>query len=53
MSAQAEKQSVRMQLERVENELQISQEQNSQLTTRLHKAEREVNMLTSQVSPPL
>ncbi|KAG9345776.1 hypothetical protein JZ751_008921 [Albula glossodonta] len=46
---EAEKQSLRLQLERLESELRLSQEQNTQLTTRLHKAEREVNVLTSQV----
>ncbi|XP_028810066.1 centrosomal protein of 83 kDa isoform X2 [Denticeps clupeoides] len=46
---EAEKQSVKMQLERTESELQLSHEQITQLTTRLHKAEREVNSLTSQV----
>ncbi|KAJ3612231.1 hypothetical protein NHX12_020507 [Muraenolepis orangiensis] len=48
-SLEAERQSVRLQLERVENELRLAHEQNSQLTGRLHKAEREVNTLTCQV----
>lgn len=48
--SQAERQSLRMQLERLGSELQLSHEQNTQLTGRLHKAEREVNTLTSQVS---
>lgn len=48
--SQAERQSLRLQLERLGSELQLSHEQNTQLTGRLHKAEREVNTLTSQVS---
>lgn len=40
---------MRLQLERMESELHQSHEQNSQLTGRLHKAEREVNSLTCQV----
>uniref|UniRef100_A0A673XXL0 Centrosomal protein 83 n=1 Tax=Salmo trutta TaxID=8032 RepID=A0A673XXL0_SALTR len=46
---EAERQSLRLQLERLGSELQLSHEQNTQLTGRLHKAEREVNTLTSQV----
>ncbi|XP_067110558.1 centrosomal protein of 83 kDa isoform X2 [Osmerus mordax] len=46
---EAERQSLRLQLERLESELQLSHEQNTLLTSRLHKAEREVNSLTSQV----
>lgn len=46
---QSEKQSVCMQLERVEKELRLSHEQNTVLTSRLHKAEREINTLKSQV----
>ncbi|MFT7812576.1 centrosomal protein of 83 kDa [Arapaima gigas] len=46
---EAEKQSLRLHLERLENELQLSQEQNNLVTTRLHKAEREVSALSSQV----
>uniref|UniRef100_A0AAQ6ABD5 Centrosomal protein 83 n=1 Tax=Amphiprion ocellaris TaxID=80972 RepID=A0AAQ6ABD5_AMPOC len=40
-SLEAERQSLRLQLERMESELHLSHEQNSQLTGRLHKAERE------------
>lgn len=40
---------MRMQLERMEREVHSSLEQNSQLTGRLNKAEREVNALTCQV----
>lgn len=43
---------MRLQLERTEKELQLSHEQNSQLTGRLHKAEREVTSLSSQVGKP-
>lgn len=43
---------MRLQLERTEKELQLSHEQNSQLTGRLHKAEREVASLSSQVGEP-
>uniref|UniRef100_A0A3Q1EJ89 Centrosomal protein of 83 kDa-like n=1 Tax=Acanthochromis polyacanthus TaxID=80966 RepID=A0A3Q1EJ89_9TELE len=43
----AECQSLRLQLERMESELHLSHEQNSQLTGRLHKAEREMNSITS------
>ncbi|XP_028256680.1 centrosomal protein of 83 kDa isoform X2 [Parambassis ranga] len=46
---EVEHQSLRLQLERVESELQLSHEQNSQLTGQLHKAEREVNSLTCQI----
>ncbi|XP_041110744.1 centrosomal protein of 83 kDa [Polyodon spathula] len=46
-SLEAEKQSLRLQLERFEKELQLSHEQNTQLTSKLHKAEREVNALTN------
>ncbi|XP_073336563.1 centrosomal protein of 83 kDa [Pagrus major] len=48
-SLEAERQSLRLQLERTESELNLSHEQNSQLTGRLHKAEREVNSLTCQM----
>ncbi|XP_075456525.1 centrosomal protein of 83 kDa [Ascaphus truei] len=48
-SLEAEKQSVKMQLERLEKELHVTTEQNAILTTKLHKAEREVNALTSRV----
>ena len=50
---QAERQSLRLLLERTESELNLSHEQNSQLTGRLHKAERGVNSLTCQVCWPL
>ncbi|RXM30851.1 Centrosomal protein of 83 kDa [Acipenser ruthenus] len=39
-SLEAEKQSLRKQLDRFEKELQLSHEQNTQLTSKLHKAER-------------
>ncbi|XP_078276165.1 centrosomal protein of 83 kDa [Rhinoraja longicauda] len=45
-SLEAEKQSLKMHLERLEQELQLVLEQNTQLTTKLHKAEREVNALS-------
>lgn len=48
-SLEAERQSLRQQLERMERELHLSNEQNSQLTGRLHKAEREVSSLTCQI----
>ncbi|XP_061570694.1 centrosomal protein of 83 kDa [Cololabis saira] len=48
-SLEAERQSLRMQLERMESELHLSNEQNSHLTGRLHKAEREINALTCQM----
>ncbi|KAJ8006822.1 hypothetical protein DPEC_G00111210 [Dallia pectoralis] len=48
-SLEAERQSLSLQLDRLESELQQSREQNTQLTARLHKAEREVNALNSQV----
>ncbi|XP_029969067.1 centrosomal protein of 83 kDa isoform X2 [Salarias fasciatus] len=46
---EAERQSLRQQLERMESELRLSHEQNSQLTGKLHKAEREVNSLTGEI----
>ncbi|XP_035281904.1 centrosomal protein of 83 kDa isoform X1 [Anguilla anguilla] len=46
---EAEKQSLRLQAERLESELRLSLEQSTTLTGRLHKAERQVNLLTSQV----
>lgn len=49
---QSERQSLRLQLERTEKELQQCHEQNSQLTGRLHRAEREVTSLSSQVRKP-
>lgn len=48
-SLEAERQSLRLQLERMESELKSTLEQNSQLTGKLHKAEREVNSLSCQV----
>ncbi|XP_053518169.1 centrosomal protein of 83 kDa isoform X2 [Artibeus jamaicensis] len=48
-SLEAEKQSVKLQAERLEKELQASNEQNTILISRLHKAEREINTLTSKV----
>lgn len=48
-SLEAEKQSVKLQAERLEKELQSSNEQNTLLISKLHKAEREVNALTSKV----
>ncbi|KAM9845951.1 centrosomal protein of 83 kDa isoform 2-T2 [Aulostomus maculatus] len=46
---EVERQSLRLQLERMESELHLSHEQVSQLTGRLHKAEREVNSLSCQI----
>lgn len=46
---QSEKQSVCLQLERVEKELRLSHEQSAALTGKLHKAEREINALNIQV----
>ncbi|XP_064417934.1 centrosomal protein of 83 kDa [Latimeria chalumnae] len=48
-SLEAEKQSVRLQLDRLEKELQLATEQNNLLTSKLHRAEREVNTLSSKV----
>ncbi|KAJ6656375.1 hypothetical protein lerEdw1_003878 [Lerista edwardsae] len=48
-SLEAEKQSVKLQLERIEKELQMSNEQNTILTGKLHKAEREKSALTTKV----
>uniref|UniRef100_A0A8B9JSN8 Centrosomal protein 83 n=1 Tax=Astyanax mexicanus TaxID=7994 RepID=A0A8B9JSN8_ASTMX len=48
-AVKSEKQSVRMQLERVEKELRSTLEQNTLLTSKLHKAEREINTLSSQL----
>ncbi|XP_016135580.1 centrosomal protein of 83 kDa [Sinocyclocheilus grahami] len=39
----------RMQLDRTESELRLSQEQNTLLTSKLHKAEREIHSLNSQI----
>ncbi|KAF5901670.1 centrosomal protein of 83 kDa isoform X1, partial [Clarias magur] len=47
-SLESEKQSVCMQLDRVEKELRLSHEQNAVLTGKLNKAEREINALNSQ-----
>ncbi|XP_045149391.1 centrosomal protein of 83 kDa isoform X3 [Echinops telfairi] len=47
--SEAEKQSAKLQCERLEKELQSSSEQNSLFLSKLHKAEREVTVLTSQV----
>ncbi|CAL1568705.1 unnamed protein product [Knipowitschia caucasica] len=46
---EAERQSLRLHLERVETELKSTLEQNSDLTGKLHKAEREVNSLNCQI----
>ncbi|XP_059361324.1 centrosomal protein of 83 kDa isoform X2 [Carassius carassius] len=46
---EAEKQSIHMQLDRTESELRLSLEQNTLLTGKLHKAEREINSLNSQI----
>ncbi|KAE8615371.1 hypothetical protein XENTR_v10008496 [Xenopus tropicalis] len=46
-SLEAEKQSMKLQLERLEKELHESTEQNTILTAKLHKMEREVNALSS------
>lgn len=48
-SLEAEKQSVKLHVERLEKELQSSNEQNTVLISKLHKAEREINSLTSKV----
>ncbi|XP_022351035.1 centrosomal protein of 83 kDa [Enhydra lutris kenyoni] len=48
-SLEAEKQSAKLQAERLEKELQSSTEQNTVLISKLHKAEREINTLTSKV----
>lgn len=48
-SLEAEKQSVKLHTERLEKELQSSNEQNTVLISKLHKAEREINALTSKV----
>ncbi|XP_025737169.1 centrosomal protein of 83 kDa isoform X2 [Callorhinus ursinus] len=47
--SEAEKQSAKLQAERLEKELQSSSEQNTVLISKLHKAEREINTLTSKV----
>ncbi|KAJ0056853.1 hypothetical protein NL108_000635, partial [Boleophthalmus pectinirostris] len=48
-SLEAERQSLRLQLERIDTELKTTLEQNSELTAKLHKAEREVNSLNCQI----
>uniref|UniRef100_A0A8C6QT28 Centrosomal protein 83 n=3 Tax=Nannospalax galili TaxID=1026970 RepID=A0A8C6QT28_NANGA len=48
-SLEAEKQSAKLQAERLEKELQSSNEQNTCLISKLHKADQEVNGLTSKV----
>ncbi|XP_059510695.1 centrosomal protein of 83 kDa isoform X2 [Stegostoma tigrinum] len=48
-SLEAEKQSIKLQHERLEKELQLVLEQNTQLTSKLFKAEREVNALSSKL----
>ncbi|XP_077195171.1 centrosomal protein of 83 kDa isoform X2 [Paroedura picta] len=48
-SLEAEKQSVKMQLERAEKELLLNNDQNAVLTSKLHKAEREISALTTKV----
>nr|XP_028602994.1 centrosomal protein of 83 kDa isoform X2 [Podarcis muralis] len=47
--SEAEKQSLKLQLERIEKELQMSSEQNTLLRSKLHKAEREISALTTKV----
>ncbi|XP_033018295.1 centrosomal protein of 83 kDa isoform X3 [Lacerta agilis] len=47
--SEAEKQSLKLQLERIEKELQMSIEQNTLLRSKLHKAEREISALTTKV----
>ncbi|XP_072327974.1 centrosomal protein of 83 kDa isoform X1 [Scyliorhinus torazame] len=48
-SLEAEKQSIKLQQERLEKELLLVLEQNTQLTSKLYKAEREVNALSSKL----
>ncbi|XP_074258520.1 centrosomal protein of 83 kDa isoform X2 [Saimiri boliviensis] len=48
-SLEAEKQSAKLRAERLEKELQSSNEQNTCLINKLHKAEREINTLSSKV----
>ncbi|XP_044533708.1 centrosomal protein of 83 kDa isoform X2 [Gracilinanus agilis] len=48
-SLEAEKQSATLQYDRVEKELQSTNEQNTLLISKLHKAEREITALTSEV----
>ncbi|XP_055483893.1 centrosomal protein of 83 kDa isoform X2 [Psammomys obesus] len=47
--SEAEKQSAKLQAERLEKELQSSDEQNTCLLSKLHKADREISALTSEV----
>ncbi|XP_050995801.1 centrosomal protein of 83 kDa [Acomys russatus] len=48
-SLEAEKQSAKLQAERLERELQSSNEQNTSLISKLHKADREISALSSEV----
>ncbi|KAM9169858.1 centrosomal protein of 83 kDa isoform 5-T6 [Pangshura tecta] len=48
-SLEAEKQSAKLQIDRIEKELQMSNEQNTVLTSKLHKAEREISALATKV----
>ncbi|XP_073507791.1 centrosomal protein of 83 kDa [Phyllobates terribilis] len=48
-SLEAEKQSLKLQHERLENELQAATEQNDILNKKLHKAERDLHSLTSRI----
>nr|XP_008176957.1 centrosomal protein of 83 kDa isoform X1 [Chrysemys picta bellii]XP_042715751.1 centrosomal protein of 83 kDa isoform X1 [Chrysemys picta bellii]XP_042715752.1 centrosomal protein of 83 kDa isoform X1 [Chrysemys picta bellii] len=48
-SLEAEKQSAKLQIDRIEEELQLSNEQNTLLTSKLHKAEREISALATKV----
>lgn len=48
-SLESEKQSLKLQIERLEKELQVSNEQNHTLTTKLHKTEREVAALSTRI----
>ncbi|KAM7178825.1 centrosomal protein of 83 kDa isoform 3-T4 [Macrochelys suwanniensis] len=48
-SLEAEKQSAKLQIDRIEKELQMSNEQNTLLTSKLHKAEREISALATKV----
>uniref|UniRef100_H0VDL9 Centrosomal protein 83 n=2 Tax=Cavia porcellus TaxID=10141 RepID=H0VDL9_CAVPO len=48
-SLEAEKQSVKLQAERLEKELQSTSEQNMSLISKLHKADQEISTLTSTI----
>uniref|UniRef100_A0A4W3ILX6 Centrosomal protein 83 n=1 Tax=Callorhinchus milii TaxID=7868 RepID=A0A4W3ILX6_CALMI len=48
-SLEAEKQSIKLQMERLEKEMQLVLEQNNLLISKLHKTEREVNSLSSKL----